>query len=309
MEQYSVLMPVYYKEHPEYFEASIQSMLFQSIRTDDFVIVCDGPLTAELDGVIRRFTEEYPELFRIVRLRENRGLGIALQEGISACRHELIARMDSDDISVPERCEKQLAVFAQKDVAIVGGNVDEFTDAPFGYSVMPFGRKEETSSGHNSMPFGGKEETLSGRAERDAGKSGAVRRVPETDDEIRLFAKRRNPFNHPSVMFRKSAVQKAGGYMDAKGFEDYYLWVRMLKLGMMGYNIQEILVHMRTDAGMYERRGSLSYAVLGLRARWRIYRTGYSGIMDFLISAGGQIVMSLIPVKLRTWFYGKFLRK
>ncbi len=276
MDPYSVLMSVYRKEQASYFKQSILSMLRQSVPPDDFVIVCDGPLTKDLDAVIHEFTQICPNLFQIIRLAENRGLGIALQEGLAVCRHDLVARMDSDDISTPKRCEKQLAVFAEKDAAIVGGNIAEFT--------------EEISFGETP------------RAAR-------VRKVPETNEEIRQFARRRNPFNHPSVMLRRSAVQKAGGYKDCKGFEDYYLWVRMLGMGMTGYNIQEILVYMRTDAGMYERRGSLSYAFLGLRARWRIHRTGYSGIADFLVSAGGQIAMSLVPVRLRTYFYGKFLRK
>ena len=291
MDSYSVLMSVYHRERAQYLKQSIVSMLHQSIRPDDFVIVCDGPLTEELDAVIREFTQSCPDLFQIVRLRENRGLGIALQEGLAVCRHELVARMDSDDISVPGRCEKQLSVFAGKNVAVVGGNIEEFT--------------EEVPDRFFTASCSGSGEMSSGEVFRFA----KVRRVPETNEEIRQFARRRNPFNHPSVMFRRSAVQKAGGYKDCRGFEDYYLWVRMLGMGMTGYNLQEILVYMRTDAGMYERRGSLSYALLGLRARWKIHRTGYSGIVDFLVSSGGQIAMSLVPVKLRTYFYGKFLRK
>ncbi len=291
MQQYSVLMPVYHKENAGYFRASIESMLAQSVPADDFVIVCDGPLTPQLDAVIRDFTARYPDLFQIVRLKKNRGLGIALQEGVSVCRHELIARMDSDDISAPDRCERQLAVFAAHPYAIVGGNVEEFTDFAPGCFRPKLREDQETER------------------PGDLAKSAPVRRVPETDEKIRAFAKRRNPFNHPSVMFVKSAVLKAGGYQDCKGFEDYYLWVRMLGRGMQGYNIQRTLVYMRTDAGMYERRGGLSYAWKGVCARWKIYKTGYSGFLDFAVSAGGQVVMSLVPVGLRARFYGKFLRK
>lgn len=196
--------------------------------------------------------------------------------------------MDSDDLSVPDRCERQLKAFAAHRYAVVGGNVREFTDA-----------LDEAAW----MDCDGE------RAKKEGKKADKMRRVPETDREIRAFARRRNPFNHPSVMFVKSEVQKAGGYLDCKGFEDYYLWVRMLAAGMQGYNIQRTLVFMRTDAGMYERRGSLSYAWQGVLARWKIYRTGYSGLWDFAVSAGGQVILSLIPVGLRTGFYGKFLRK
>lgn len=271
MESYSVLMSVYEKEQAEYFRASILSMLNQSVLTDDFVIMCDGPLTEEVEEVLAEMKQEHPDLFRIVHLDENRGLGIALQKGVTYCKNELIARMDSDDISVPDRCEKQLAVFANQDVDIVGGNIEEFVE--------------------------------------DISKPTATRKVPCTDAEIKAFAKRRNPFNHPTIMFRKSAVKEAGNYEDCKGFEDYYLWARMLKCGMRGCNLPETLVYMRTSAGMYARRGSLSYAVLGVKARWKIHRIGFSSLTDFLISAGGQVVMSIVPLRMRQFFYGKFLRK
>ncbi|MBO5372835.1 MAG: glycosyltransferase [Lachnospiraceae bacterium] len=271
MENYSVLMSVYAKEKAEYFEKSIESMLEQTIPTDDFVIMCDGPLTEELDSVLEKMTDKYPDLFQIVRLKTCGGLGNALKEGVIHCKNELIARMDSDDISCQDRCEKQLAVFEKEDVVIVGGNVTEFV--------------------------------------QDISHVRSVRRVPKTNEEIRAFAKRRNPFNHPSVMFRKSVVLAAGNYIDCKGFEDYYLWVRILNAGYKGFNILETLVYMRTDAGLYERRGNLSYAIKGLQARWKIHKTGYSSLVDFIISSGAQVVMSLIPVKLRTQVYGKFLRK
>lgn len=271
MESYSVLMSVYEKEQAEYFRTSIDSMLNQTIPTDDFVIVCDGPLTAELEQVITEVTVKYPELFQIIRLEQNQGLGRALAVGIIHCKNELIARMDSDDISVEDRCEQQLWVFRTGKVDIVGGNIEEFIE--------------------------------------DISKTSAARKVPQTNEEIHAFAKRRNPFNHPTVMFRKSAVETAGNYQDCKGFEDYYLWVRMLMHGMTGCNIPRTLVYMRSSAGMYERRGSFSYAILGVRARYRIYRIGFSGFMDFVISGGGQVLMSVIPLRLRTYFYGKFLRK
>ncbi len=271
MESYSVLMSVYYKEKAEYFRESILSMLKQTVVTDDFVIVCDGPLTKELDAVIEEVQKQYPELFQIIRLKEQQGLGNALCQGISFCKNELIARMDSDDISVPDRCLMQLESFQKKDIDLCGGNIVEFTT--------------------------------------DISDAGVKRQVPKTNEEIRQFAKRRNPFNHPAVMFRKSSVLKAGNYKDCLGFEDYYLWARMLGCGGKGYNIQETLVYMRTGEGMYERRGGFGYAVKGIKARWKIYRTGVSKFSDFLISAGGQVIVSLIPVGLRSRFYGKFLRK
>ena len=271
METYSVLMPVYRLEKADYFRASIASMLAQSVPTDDFVIVCDGPLTEELEQVIEEAVKKDPGLFQIVCLKTNQGLGIALQKGLLSCKNDLVARMDSDDISAPDRCRMQLEVFHSGKADIVGGNVEEFTD--------------------------------------DIGHTSAMRKVPCTDEEIRRFAKRRNPFNHPSVMFRRSSVLQAGGYRDCKGFEDYYLWARMLQKGMTGHNIDKTLVYMRASAGMYERRGSFSYALRALAARWRIHKTGFSGFWDFLISGGGQLIMSAVPVRMRAYFYRRFLRR
>lgn len=271
MESYSVLMSVYHREKAEYFRESILSMLQQTAATDDFVIVCDGALTRELDNVIEEMTEQYPDLFQIVRLKEQKGLGSALREGISFCKNELIVRMDSDDISVPDRCRMQLEAFQEKDLDLAGGNVIEF--------------------------------------ESDISIAGAERQTPETGEEILQFARRRNPFNHPTVMFRKASVLKAGSYEDCLGFEDYYLWARMLGCGMKGYNIQKTLVYMRIGEGMYKRRGGLGYAANGVRARWKIHKTGISGFLDFLISAGGQVAVSLIPPGLRKCFYGRFLRR
>lgn len=271
MKPYSVLMAVYQKEKAEYLKESIVSMVSQTVPADEIVIVCDGPLTDALDQVIEEMTNDCPGLFRIVRLKRQGGLGNALKTGVDACRNEWIVRMDSDDISVSDRCERQFRAQEQTGADLVGGFAEEFTE--------------------------------------DISDSKASRTVPETDGEIRRFARRRNPFNHPTVMFRKSAVLTAGGYRDCGCFEDYDLWTRMLGCGAKGYNIQKTLVYMRAGDGMYARRGGLRYALRGVNARWRIYRGGYCGLWDFLVSSGGQVLVSLIPVKCRSGFYRRFLRR
>ena len=109
--EYSVLMSVYHKERPEYLKQAIESIQVQSLSTNDFVLVCDGPLNDELDAVIQTKQLEMGENLNVVRLAKNGGLGNALNEGIKHCKNELVARMDSDDIAYPDRCEKQIAVF------------------------------------------------------------------------------------------------------------------------------------------------------------------------------------------------------
>ena len=186
MQNYSVLMSVYYKEKPEYLEQAIESVQSQTFPTDDFILVCDGPLNDALDKVIAKKQREMGITLNVVRLAKNGGLGNALNEGIKHCKNELVARMDSDDIAYPHRCEKQLAVFNEHpEVSICSGIVEEFTTDP------------------NTVD--------------------AKRVPPETNAEIVEFAKKRNPFNHPCVMYKKSAVEAVGSYQDFYLLEDYYL--------------------------------------------------------------------------------------
>lgn len=214
---YSVLMSVYYKEKAEFLRESMESIYRQTIPTDDFILVCDGPLNAELDAVIEEQKKRFEDALHVVRLEKNRGLGSALNEGMNYCRHELVARMDSDDISCADRCERQLKIFRDRpDVDICSGIVEEFVGQP-----------------ENSIK---------------------QRVLPETQEEIIRFAKSRNPFNHPCVMYKKSAVKDSGNYQDFYLLEDYYLWIRMLIKGYRGYNLPELLLHMRAGSDMYKRR-------------------------------------------------------
>ena len=271
MEAYSVLMSVYRKENPSYLEKSIESMLKQTAEPSDFVLVCDGPLTEELDAVVEKVKEERPDLFQIIRLPQCGGLGNALNTGIKYCRYDLIARMDSDDISLPDRCQKQLKCLEDSKTDMVSGTLLEF--------------------------------------EGDISRIRSRRVLPETSGEIRRFARRRNPFNHPCIMYRKKAVEDAGGYRHCPWFEDYDLWTRMLMNGSEGYNLQEPLLYMRAGDGMYSRRGGLEYAKKAVVFRYRLMRKGFSRPTDFIISAAGQICVSLMPNQLRKKFYKKAPRK
>ena len=179
--------------------------------------------------------------------------------------------MDSDDISVPERCEWQLKAFAQNNVSIISGAVQEFMD--------------------------------------DTAQAGTVRDVPESSEKIAVYAKKRNPFNHPAVMFKKSDVIKAGSYMDFHGFEDYYLWLRMLSGGMKGYNLSEVLVYMRVGNGMYARRGGVSYLKDMAEFRKIMLNSGYINLLEFLASVIVRGIVILMPANLRKTVYSVFLRK
>lgn len=269
---YSVLMSVYRKEKAEYLKQAMDSIWSQTIPTDDFVLVCDGPLNAELDTVIENMQAAHPGTLNVVRLEKNRGLGNALNIGIKECKHEFVARMDSDDISRADRCERQLKVFqTHPDVSVVSGIVEEFT--------------------------------------LDTDQIEACRVLPETQDQILAFAKKRNPFNHPCVMYKKSAVETTGGYQDFYLLEDYYLWIRMLQKGSTGYNLQEPLLWMRAGSDMYKRRAGWKYAK-SQKALFKYMKdSGFISEGQYMKSTITRTASSLMPNGLREFAYKKVLRK
>ena len=270
--KYSVLMSVYIKEKAEYLRISMDSIWNQTIPTDDFVLVCDGPLNDELNAVIEEMELVHSDKLKVVRLEKNGGLGKALNIGIKYCMYDLVARMDSDDICRPDRCEKQLKVFAsQQNVSICSGIVEEFA-----LSI----------------------EQIEAR-----------RVLPETQEEIISFAKKRNPFNHPCVMYRKSAVEAAGGYQDFFLLEDYYLWIRMLKNGAVGYNIQEPLLWMRAGSDMYKRRAGWKYAKSQMALFKYMKDTGFITSTQYVKSTVIRSVSSITPNWLRETAFKVLLRR
>lgn len=271
MENYSVLMSVYMKEKPEYFKEAVDSILNQTVKTNDFVIVCDGPLTEGLNKVIADYVTTYSGLFNVYRLEKNMGLAKALNHGILQCKNELIARMDSDDVSAPTRMEEQLKTMREQQADIVGSNIIEFV-----------GNISNTKN---------------------------TRKVPKKHEDIVRFAKKRSPFNHPSVMYRKTAVVQAGFYEDYRYFEDYNLWVTMLYQGFKGYNIQKNLVYMRAGEDMYKRRGGISYVGCIYRFNRHLRQMGFISMPSFLSGVIIRTVVSLIPNGVRSRLYKKILRK
>lgn len=268
---YSVLMSVYYKENPEWLDIAIKSMLAQTFLTNDFVIIKDGPLTSELDSIISKYQRKYPDIFNIVALEKNVGLGPALKIGVENCKNEWIARMDSDDYSIPTRCEKEIKkIIEDNTLDIIGSNIAEFID--------------------------------------DIKNVQAYRILPEKNDEIYKYARRRNPFGHPSVMLRKSKIIEAGNYREYYLCEDYDMWIRMIEKKARCYNIQDILVYMRVSKDFYKRRGGIKYLKSILKFKKEQYLKGFYSLKDFIISSSAHIIMCLLPNKLRDFLYRKILR-
>ncbi|WP_455780454.1 glycosyltransferase [Megasphaera elsdenii] len=268
---YSVLMSVYYKEHPDYLRQSMQSIYDQTVPTDDFVLVCDGPLTPELDAVIADMQLQFGPRLNVCRLLKNGGLGKALNFGIGQCKNDLVARMDSDDVSRPDRCERQLAVFRDhSEYSLVSGIVEEFSDTITNVSVR--------------------------------------RIVPERQNDIIAFAKKRNPFNHPCIMYKKNDVEAAGGYQDFYLLEDYYLWIRMLQQGFIGYNLQEPLLWMRAGSDMYKRRGGWKYVQSQRNLFKYMAQTGFITGSQYQIQSMIRLIGAVVPNWLRAFLFKQILR-
>lgn len=272
MQQYSVLMSVYKTEKAEYLRQSMESIYNQTIPTSDFVLICDGPLTQELDTVILEMQVKFGDVLHVIRLKENVGLGQALNIGVLKCKHDLIARMDSDDISEAFRCEHELLAFQEHpDVSIIGSVVGEFSSTP------------------------------------DIIESKRV--VPEKNEAIIAFAKKRNPFNHPSVMFKKNDVLAVGNYPPIRYIQDYYLWVTMLINGYKGYNIQEPLVLMRTNQALFKRRSGKFYIKLQLDLLKFMNQNNFIHKWEYIVFAVLRSISGLLPNRLRQYIFLNILRK
>ena len=272
MSRYSCLIAVYYKDNPAYLELSLNSMIEQTICPDEIVLVEDGPLCDDLYRVIERYKINYPDLLQVISLDQNRGLGNALNCGIKHCRNELVARMDSDDISLPHRCEKQLIEFTKNpSLTIVGTQIYEFIDT--------------------------------------ADNIVCSRAVPVTYDGILKFSRRRSPFNHPTVMYKKSKVIECGGYCTYNRKEDLDLFIRMLRSGYYAINLPEVLLYYRSSIDNLKRRKTWKNCSEYINIMYKFYRQGHLGCLDMLYVLFGQLFIFLAPKKLLKPLSNSLLRK
>ncbi|MGU8934809.1 glycosyltransferase [Clostridium perfringens] len=272
MEKYSVLMSLYIKEKHEYLKLALQSMIDQTLKPDEIVIVKDGKITEDLQSVLDEYDSKYPGLLNIIGYDDNRGLGLALNFGLQHCRNELIARMDTDDISMPKRCEKQVKEFEKyPELSIIGSAIDEFD---------------------------GTIDNIIGR-----------RVVPSVHKEIYEFAKKRSAFNHPSVMYRKSKVLEYNGYSDLKRNQDVDLFGRMLYGGCKAANFKESLLWFRADENLAKRRKSWENTWSYIETIKRFWKMGYSSFGDYILITMAQTTMFICPIGIQKWLYKHFLRK
>ena len=269
--KFSVLMSVYYKEKASYLDDALNSIFNQTLRPNEVVLVEDGPLNDDLYKVIDKYKKKY-KYFKTVRLKKNMGLGNALNEGLKHCTYEYVARMDTDDISMPDRFEKQIAFLEKNpDVDCVGSNMLEYDE----------NMKNVISK----------------------------KMVPETNEEIKKYVKERNPMNHPTVIYKKEEVLAVNSYEDFPFFEDYYLWAKMIKSGSKFYNIQENLYKFRAGLSMFKRRGGKQYLRDINKLEKGLLKLKIINKKEYVLNVLKRSIIALLPNCLRTFFYKLILRK
>lgn len=270
MIKFSVLISIYAKESPEFLTQVLESLTVQSLPADEIVIVKDGIVGSELESVLDQYAKKLP--LKVVGYDQNRGLGYALAFGLQQCRYDWVARMDADDIAVKDRFEKQIAYLEQHpEVELLGCSTMEFTDS--------------------------------------ASDARIGRRLPCSHEEIRNFLKKRNAFNHMTVVFKKQAALDAGNYRESPGFEDYYLWVRMVLNGVRTANMPDSLVYARVGNDMIGRRIGFRYAKEEYRFYKKLRKLKFLNYAEFIKVVCMRIPLRLVPKPMLAFIYKKLLRK
>lgn len=274
MSLFSIVTSVYRNDEPLFVQMALDSILVnQTIKPNEVVLIRDGIVSAELELLLSEYENKYPDLMRVIRLDKNGGLGNALRIGVEQARYDVVARMDSDDICIPSRFERQIKYMDEHmDCDIVGGQITEFIGEP----TNVIGKRV----------------------------------VSESNAEIYNKMRRRCEFNHVTVMFRKQAVLDAGNYQDWFWNEDYYLWVRMMLNNCTFANLPDVLVNVRSGESQYARRGGIKYfqSESGIQ---RIMLdnhliTGYR----YLVNISKRFVVQiLLPNSLRGWVFRTFARR
>jgi glycosyltransferase involved in cell wall biosynthesis len=268
--KFSVLLSVYAQENPEHLESALCSIWDQqTLKPSEIVLVKDGALTSELEEVIERWTIGLGDTLTLVELLENLGLAGALNAGLRACRHELVARMDTDDVSTPERFEKQVAFMdAHKTITASSAQLEEW---------------DETMSQCNG-----------------------TRRLPLNHDKLAVFAKRRSPLSHPVSIYRKSDILAVGGYPNFRRFQDWALWSLLVRKGYRLSNLPDTLLRMRAGDLLFARRGRRYFRNEAELLRFQ-HEIGLVGFWGFRLNYLAKFLLRHSPVFMRKLAY-KFAR-
>lgn len=269
---FSVLMSIWSGGNAYFLDEALQSIAQSTVCPTEIILVKDGPLGDDLNQVIDKWQGKFKTRFDVVAMKNHGGLGLAMRIGSQHVSTHWIARMDADDICLPDRFEKELkTLISQPQLAVLGGQVDEFSADPY--------------------------HTL------------RQRQVPVGMAQIVHFNKLRCPFNHPTVMINKDALMAVGGYQSFGIWEDYYLWERILAAGYQVNNLPDILVHMRVSNNLYQRRGNWDNIPYILRLQRYMYHHQLINRREFMGTTLVKIANAVAPVRLRKLVYQNYLRK
>jgi len=272
--KFSVLMSVYKADTPSNLEASLKSIWDeQTIKPSQIVLVQDGPVSEDINDVIKKHEIIIGDKFEHLILDKNQGLAAALNQGYKLCKHELIARMDSDDICFPDRFEKQIDFFSKNNVDILGGQILEFG--------------------------------------KDIGDIISQRNVPKIHQDIVKFLKYRSPFSHPSIMIKKSVYHTLGGYDVSIFPEDYDLFVRAYLMGFRFANLQDNILWFRmgeNQTNALKRRWGFKFASNEFKLYKKFLHIGFYSRLTFLKVVLSKIPLRFIPFSLFKFIYFKLLR-
>lgn len=274
MSLFSVITSVYKNDKPKFVRVALDSMMAnQSVKPTEIVLVQDGPVPEGLSSLLSEYETKYPEVMNVIRLEKNGGLGNALKLGVENAKYDICARMDSDDICLPDRFEKQLAYLeAHPECDIVGSQITEFIDSPLNI----VGKRE----------------------------------VPCTNEEIYKYMRSRCALNHPTVMFKKESILKAGNYKDWFWNEDYYMWIRMMERGCVFANLPDVLVNMRSGLDQYGRRGGMKYFKSEIDIKKLMLEKGMITRKEYVINYVERFIIQLmLPNSVRGWVFRTFARK
>ena len=269
--EFSVCMSVYKNDKPKFLVEALDSLLKQTLVPTEIVLVEDGPITEELEEVVKEYENKYPTIMNVVRCEKNRGLGTALRIAVEHSHYDMIARMDSDDISCPERFEKQVKYMCEhSEVDICGGDASKFESNP-----------------SNIIGY---------------------RRPKFTDKELKQQLKYKTPFCHVTIMAKKDAILRAGNYVEIFNQEDYYMWARMAKEGCVFANIPDVLVNVRL-VGVGGRRGGMKYFKNELFMQNYLLKTHIIGLPRYCWHVVKKyIVEVLLTARIREWAYQTYIK-
>ena len=274
MDKFSVVTSVYRNDKPEFVRVALDSMLVeQTLKPSEIVLVRDGSVPVDLERLLFEYEAKYSDVMHIIRLDKNGGLGNALKLGVENATYSLVARMDSDDICLPKRFEKQMAYMAEhQECDIVGGQMTEFIGEPTNV----------------------------------VGK----RVVPESNEAIYEYMKSRCALNHVTVMFRKDTILKVGNYQDWFWNEDYYLWVRMMIIKCVFANLSDVLVNVRSGEDQYARRGGMKYFKSEEGIQRLMLDNKLINRYEYSVNVAKRLIVQLLlPNWLRGWVLRTFARK